>query len=61
MHLSCHHPHQQETDMSAHTLVRHAALVVRRLRTAGHHKAARTAAFEARREIGASLLRRSVA
>ncbi len=47
--------------MSAHTLVRHAALVVRRLRTAGHHKGARTAAFEARREIGASLLRRSVA
>lgn len=47
--------------MSAHCLIRHAALVVRRLRTAGHHKAARTAAFEARREIGASLLRRSVA
>jgi hypothetical protein len=47
--------------MSAHTLVRHAALVVRRLRACGQHKAARTAAFEARREIGASQLRRSVA
>jgi hypothetical protein len=47
--------------MSAHCLVSHAAIVVRRLRNAGHHVAARTAAFEARREIGASMLRRSVA
>lgn len=43
--------------MSANILRSHAALVVRRLRKAGHHAAARAAAWEARLEIGAAALR----
>lgn len=47
--------------MSAHCLIRHTACIVRRLRAAGKHEEARTAAFEGRREIGAAQLRKAVA
>jgi hypothetical protein len=47
--------------MSSICMIRKAAATVRYLRQQGRHRKARDVAFTARREIGAILLRRSVA